>query len=74
MEEEEKEAHSAKLQELISSKPLIILGAFRHFINLALVIGCIVLGVFFINDPTNIVYLAVMTGLALVLGWHLVIS
>jgi len=61
-----------KLQELINSKPLIILGSFRHFINLILLIASIALGIAYVIDPFSIVYLAVMTGLALILGWHLV--
>ena len=61
-----------KLKEIIDSKPLIILGSFRHVINLTLIVACAVLCGFFVKYPTQIVYLAVMTGLALILGWHLV--
>lgn len=63
-----------KLHELINSKPLIILGSFRHFINLILVLACVGLCVAFCIDPFNIVYLAVMTGLSLILGWHLIMA
>lgn len=62
-----------KLQELIDSKPLVLLGGFRHVINLILLFLCIILGALFINHPFSIVYLIIMTCLALVLGWHLVI-
>lgn len=63
-----------KVQDLINSKPLILLGSFRHIINLALVLGSIVLCILFIYRPFSILCLVIMTVLALILGWHLVIS
>ncbi len=61
-----------KLRGYLNSKPLILGGSFRHLINLFIILGCIALCVLFLNDPYNILYLLIMTGLSLILGWHLV--
>lgn len=61
-----------KLQELIRSQPLIILGNVRHVLNLIMLIVCVILGILFCINPHEIIYLAIMTGVALVIGWHLV--
>jgi len=45
----------------------------RHLFNSVIVIACIVLGVMFVIDY-NLTYLGIMTGLAIILGWHLVMS
>lgn len=64
-----------KLQELIKSKPLMIPG--RHGLNALVVISSLVLGGFFIQAETvsqGLTPLLVMTGLALFLGWHMVMA
>ena len=63
----------AKLNGNIRSAPLIIGGNFRHALNCLIMLFCIALGYFFVVEHT-ILYLAVMTGLALFFGWHLVIK
>jgi len=63
-----------KLKGYLNSKPLILGGSFRHFINLIIVCGCIALCILFLDDPYNILYLAIMTGLAFILGWHLIMA
>ena len=61
-----------KLSEKLDTRPLILLpGNGRHFFNLFIIIGCIIIGVFFTIDR-NIFLLSAMTLLALILGWHLV--
>ena len=61
-----------KLEGLIRSEPLIILGWGRHAINAIIMITVIILGVLFVATQ-NLIYLIVMTTLALIIGWHLVL-
>ena len=64
-----------KLQGVIGSKPLIIPG--RHLMNMTMVIVSIVLGIVFMQSSEmmpGLVPLLVMTGIAFVLGWHLVMA
>jgi NAD(P) transhydrogenase subunit beta len=64
-----------KLRALISGSPLLIPG--RHFINLAMVIASAVLMRNFLTAPdeqAGMTPLLIMTGLALVLGAHLVMG
>jgi len=61
-----------KLRGYLDSKPLILGGSFRHVINLVIILSCIALCILFLNDPYSILYVAIMTGLSLILGWHLV--
>jgi NAD(P) transhydrogenase subunit beta len=55
----------AKLQELMTSAPLVFRG--QHFVNLAIAIAIIVLGVIFSIDQSEVVFW-IMTGLALLFG------
>ena len=64
-----------KLQGKITSKPLVLPG--RHFINIAMVVICIALGVAAVIIPstsTGLIPLIVMSLIAGVLGWHLVMA
>jgi len=63
-----------KLQGIIRSSPLMLCGSGRHFINLAIIIGSITLGVLFGVFEGDLVFLGGMTALALFLGWHLVMA
>ena len=66
-----------KLQEWISSEPLIIGGSFRHVLNMSLIIGCIVLGVLFGIEEDELIqcfFLIAIAVLAGFLGWHLVMA
>ena len=58
-----------KLSAKIGSAPLMIPG--RHWINLGILVSSVGLMAWFISG-NGLVPLAVMTGLALALGWHLV--
>ena len=58
-----------KLSAKLGSAPLMIPG--RHWINLGIIIASVGLGGWFIAT-NGVLPLAVMTGLALLLGWHLV--
>jgi len=58
-----------KLSAKMGSAPLMIPG--RHWINLGILVASVGLMVWFIGS-NGLVPLMVMTGLALVLGWHLV--
>jgi NAD(P) transhydrogenase subunit beta len=58
-----------KLRALISSKPLMLPA--RHFLNLAMVLGCLYLGYLFVTTG-SLTPLLIMTGIASVLGVHLV--
>jgi len=60
-----------KLDGKIKSEPLIIGGSFRHVLNLLVLIASIVLGVLFVSTH-ELIYVIIMSGLALFLGWHLV--
>jgi NAD(P) transhydrogenase subunit beta len=63
-----------KLRALVGSRPLMLPG--RHLLNGVLVAASIVLAVMFLGAPgtDGLVYLLIMTGLALVLGIHLVMA
>jgi len=62
-----------KLDGKISGNPLIIGGWFRHVINLFLVGGCVVLWAFYLMHNW-LGYLFIMTALALLLGFHLIMA
>jgi NAD(P) transhydrogenase subunit beta len=63
-----------KLRATIGSKPLLLPG--RHFLNLTAIVACVVLGALFVRepDPQGLRWLLGMTGIALVLGVHLVMA
>jgi NAD(P) transhydrogenase subunit beta len=65
-----------KLSEKISGKPLLLPG--RHWFNLVLLISTIVLGTVFLQQVENggnaIIPLAIMTGIALIFGIHMVMA
>lgn len=61
-----------KLRGIIKSKALSLPG--KHWLNLTAIVTSIVLMVFFINAGGSMIYLAVMTGISLLLGLHLVAS
>ncbi len=63
-----------KLKGSLSGRPLLLPG--RHFLNLGMVVGCLVLGAMFIAAPgtTGIVHLAIITVIASILGVHLVMA
>lgn len=61
-----------KLHGLLKSRPLML--PHRHKLNLLALIVTIVLMVLFIYEGGNMVYLSVMTAIALLFGWHLVAS
>jgi NAD(P) transhydrogenase subunit beta len=63
-----------KLRTIISSKPLMLPA--RHMLNLALLVGSIALGVQFmgLESPDGLTPLLIMTGLASVLGIHLIMA
>jgi len=61
-----------KLRGIIKSKALSLPG--KHWMNLTAIIVSIVLMVLFINAEGSMLYLAIMTGIALLLGLHLVAS
>jgi NAD(P) transhydrogenase subunit beta len=63
-----------KLKGLLRSKPLLLPG--RHALNLAMVLGCVVLGARFVGAPVEdgVVTLLVAAGIAGVLGVHLVFA
>src|SRR5215217_5792138 len=60
-----------KLSARIKSNPLMLPG--RNWLNLGALVAFVVLTVFFVAEP-SLVLLAVVTALALALGWHLVAS
>jgi len=65
-----------KLSEKISGKPMLLPG--RHWFNLLLLIGAIVLGAMFLQQTETggnaIIPLAIMTGIALIFGIHMVMA
>lgn len=61
-----------KLRGTISSKALSLPG--KHKLNLLAIIATVVLMFLFIDASGSMLYLAIMTGIALVFGWHLVAS
>jgi NAD(P) transhydrogenase len=63
-----------KLQGIIRASPLMICGPGRHAINALIIVGSIGLGVLFGIFDDGLPYLCGMTGLALFLGWHLVMA
>jgi len=65
-----------KLQGLIRSSPLMILGPGRHVINILIIAAIIVFGYFFLVSEAQVglEWLLGMTGLSLFLGWHLVMA
>ncbi len=61
-----------KLKAIISSKPLMLPG--RHLLNLVMLVACVFLGYQFVNNPDGLTPLLMMTGIASVLGVHLVMA
>ena len=61
-----------KLHGKISSKALSL--PHKHKLNLLALIVSITLMFLFINDGGSLIYLAIMTAIALIFGWHLVAS
>ena len=61
-----------KLHGIISSKALSL--PHKHKLNLLALIASLVLMVLFINAGGSLIYLAIMTAIALIFGWHLVAS
>jgi NAD(P) transhydrogenase subunit beta len=63
-----------KLRGSVSGRPLLLPG--RHAFNLSMLLGSIVLGALFVDagfgSDMGIIYLLIMTGIASVLGMHLV--
>lgn len=62
-----------KLDGKIRSESLILCGCFRHVLNLIILIFSFVLLIFFVIYA-DLIYLYIMTVLALFLGWHLVMA
>ncbi len=64
-----------KLRAIISSAPLTLPG--KHFLNLLMIVGSVVLGYFFVSPTTAmtpLTALLIMTAVAAILGVHLVAS
>jgi H+-translocating NAD(P) transhydrogenase subunit beta len=61
-----------KLHGLINSKALTL--PFKNMLNLLALVACIVLMFLFIFAGGSLIYLAIMTAIALIFGWHLVAS
>jgi NAD(P) transhydrogenase subunit beta len=64
-----------KLQEIINSKPLLIPG--RHLLNALVLLVSLSLGGLFVQSDSvsqGLTPLLMMTGLALFLGWHMVMA
>ncbi|HEX2880971.1 MAG TPA: Re/Si-specific NAD(P)(+) transhydrogenase subunit beta [Polyangiaceae bacterium] len=63
-----------KLEGIVSGKPLMLPG--RHLLNLVMALGTVVLGAQFIGQDVDsgLVSLCIMTGIAGVLGLHLVMA
>jgi NAD(P) transhydrogenase subunit beta len=65
-----------KLSEKISGKPMLLPG--RHWFNLVLLVSAIVLGYVFLQQVESgsnaIIPLAIMTGIALIFGIHMVMA
>jgi NAD(P) transhydrogenase subunit beta len=63
-----------KLKGLLGSKPLLLPG--RHWLNLAILLACVVLGARFVGAPhaEGVMYLGIQTALAGLLGIHLVFA
>src|SRR4051812_5436825 len=58
-----------KLHGLINSKALTL--PFKNMLNLLALVACIVLMFLFIFAGGSLIYLAIMTAIALIFGWHL---
>jgi NAD(P) transhydrogenase subunit beta len=65
-----------KLQGIIRSTPLMILGNGRHIINLTIIIACVAFLIPFLyyDIETAAAFLVIMTVLALGIGWHLIMA
>ncbi|MCZ6556565.1 MAG: NAD(P)(+) transhydrogenase (Re/Si-specific) subunit beta [SAR324 cluster bacterium] len=62
----------AKLQELVSGKPVVF--PLQHLINLTLIVGTLAIGVFLVAvEPVNIPWFIAVSGIAMVLGVLVVI-
>lgn len=62
-----------KLQGVVGSKPLLLPG--RHWLNIGVVLGCVVLGVQFVGGgEAALTPLLIMTALASFLGVHMVMA
>ncbi|HVI00159.1 MAG TPA: NAD(P)(+) transhydrogenase (Re/Si-specific) subunit beta, partial [Enhygromyxa sp.] len=63
-----------KLRGSVSGKPLMLPG--RHALNLAMLVGCVVLGYLFVgqDDAGGLVPLLIMTAVSGVIGVHLVMA
>ncbi len=61
-----------KLNGMLSSKALTL--PFKHGLNLLAVIASVALMFLFVYEGGSLLYLAIMTAIALLLGWHLVAS
>jgi NAD(P) transhydrogenase subunit beta len=63
-----------KLKGLLGSKPLLLPG--RHWLNLAILVACVVLGARFVGAPHDegVMYLGIQAALAGLLGVHLVFA
>ena len=63
-----------KLRTIIGSKPLLLPA--RHLLNLAMLVGTVVLGIAFMQAPetSGLTPLLIMTAIAAVLGLHLVMA
>lgn len=61
-----------KLRAIISSKPLMLPG--RHFLNLGMLGATIYFGYIFLNTESALQPLLIMTGIACLLGIHLVVA
>ncbi len=61
-----------KLKGSVSGSPLLLPG--RHILNLAMLVGLIILGIMFARSSFDdaIIYLLIASGIACVLGYHLV--
>lgn len=67
-----------KLQGVVRSKPLIIGGSFRHFLNLFCIILCVaglvVYMVFYDDLELRLILLCANTLISFFIGWHLVMA
>lgn len=61
-----------KLRAIISSKPLMLPA--RHWLNLIMILVCVFLGYQFLTAENALTPLLIMTGIAAVLGVHLVMA
>ena len=62
-----------KLNETIGSKPLILFGNFRHFLNLLIMMYVVGVCPVFVIWP-KVYFLGVNCGVSLFLGWHLIMA